>query len=112
MGAVARFFGSVAFLAVTLAATLLPQGIWSALLALNLRTGLSLPWSAGAALLMVLLCWRWAGGEWPWPRSQAARRLRRAHGVSAPLFAWALVANAFAIVALASLWLLLENFMP
>ncbi len=108
MRAIWRVLGLAGFVAAVLLATLLPQGIWTAALVANLRTGIATPWCVPAALGLLWLGWRFAGGQWPW-RSEARRTYRRANAVQLPVMAWALLANIFAIAALAALWILLRE---
>jgi membrane protease YdiL (CAAX protease family) len=98
-----KVLGFVGFLAAAFVLTLLPQGVWSGLLAVNLKTGIAVPWAAPVALGLLWLGWRFAGG------SEAARAYRRGHPVSARTLGWALLANGFSIVALASLWIVLRH---
>ena len=100
------------FLAFAFVLTLLPQGLWAAALAANLRTGISVPWSAPVAVIGIFICWRWAGGQWPWPNSEQARMHRRAHAISFPALVWALIANAFSLGSLAALWVTLHQMFP
>lgn len=87
--------------------TLVPGGVWAGLLTVNLRTGISTPWSAPVVLILVWLAWRCVGGEPPWRRSETRRSQRRANRVSPRVLGWALTANAFALAALAALWVIL-----
>jgi membrane protease YdiL (CAAX protease family) len=98
----------VLFALASLILTLLPGGVWSGLLAANLKTGIALPWAVPAAVGLLWLGWRYAGGRGP-PRStsQARRRYRRANPVSAQVWGWALAANGLALVAFCGLWIVL-----
>ena len=88
--------------------TLLPGGLWSALLAVNLKTGVALPWAVPAASLLLWLGWRYAGGHGPPARTADARRLyRRANPVAGPVWSAALIANGFALLAFCGLWIVL-----
>lgn len=104
-----KVLGFVGFVAAAFVLTLLPQGIWTGLLIANLKTGIAIPWAAPVALCLLWLGWRAAGGEKPGRVSQAARAYRRAHPVSPRTLGWALLANAFSIVALVSLWIVLRH---
>ncbi len=104
-----RVLKDVGFILAALILTLLPQGVWSALLGANLRTGIAIPWAAPTALVLLWLGWRFAGGQPPFPRSETRQAYRRAHPVGAPTMVWALLANGFSIVALAALWILLRH---
>jgi membrane protease YdiL (CAAX protease family) len=99
----------IGFVAAAFVLTLVAQGIWSGLLALNLKTGLALPWAAPVALGLLWLGWRFAGGERPGPVSETAQRRRRAGPVAPRTMAWALVANALSLVALGGLWVVLRH---
>ncbi|HEX4711753.1 CPBP family intramembrane glutamic endopeptidase [Phenylobacterium sp.] len=100
--------GFILFVAAAFILTLLPGGLWSGLLTANLRTGIAVPWSVPAALALLWLAWLYAGG-WGPPKSTSAarRRYRRAKPAPGDLFAWALVANALSLTALAGLWIVL-----
>jgi hypothetical protein len=90
-----KIFHLVWFVPLTFILTLLPGGIWSVLLAANLKTGITIPWAVVAAAVLLWLAWLYAGGKGaPRSTSVARRRYRRANPVSARVFAWALVANA------------------
>ncbi len=103
-----RFFGLAGFAAAAFILTLAPGGVWAALLMVNLRTGAAIPWAVPVALGLLWLAWRYAGGAgWPRKTSHARRQYRRANGVPAATFAWALAANGLAITALAGLWIVL-----
>lgn len=98
----------VGFCLVALLATLLAQGIWSGLLAANLRVSAAVPWSVVVMALLLWAIWRYFGGAW-WPDStrEARRRYRRAEPVPVPLFGWAMVAGVLALGALIALWLVM-----
>jgi membrane protease YdiL (CAAX protease family) len=104
MSRIGRVAGFAGFLAAAFVLTLAPGGVWAALLSMNLKSGIGLPWSVPVALALLWLAWRLAGGEAPWPRSERARARRRANPLDGATFALALVANALALIALASLW--------
>jgi membrane protease YdiL (CAAX protease family) len=88
--------------------TLLPGGIWSGLLAANVKTGLAIPWAVPVMGVLLWLAWRYAGGHWaPARTAQARRRYRRANPVSGEIWAWALLANMLALVAFCGLWIVL-----
>jgi len=88
--------------------TLLPQGVWTGLLAGNLKTGIGLPWAVPAMGIVLWLAWRYAGGEGPPAHtSQARRAYRRANGISARAWTWALLANGFGLAAFCGLWIVL-----
>jgi membrane protease YdiL (CAAX protease family) len=100
---------SIALFAIAaLLLTLLPGGLWGGLLTANLKTGIAIPWAVLAMAIILWLAWRYAGGHGP-PASTslARRRYRRANPVAGGVFAWALLANALALTALAGLWIVL-----
>jgi len=103
-----RTIGFIGFVAAAFILTLVPGGVWAGLLTANLRTGIAIPWCVPVALALLWLAWLSAGG-WGPPRStsQARRRYRRANPPPAGLFAWALIANALSLTALAGLWIVL-----
>jgi membrane protease YdiL (CAAX protease family) len=104
-----KVLGFIGFVAAAFILTLAPQGVWSALLMANLKTGIALPWVAPVALGLLYGGWRLAGGLGSGPKAQAARVYRRANPVSGRTMGWALLANAFSIVALVSLWIVLRH---
>jgi membrane protease YdiL (CAAX protease family) len=88
--------------------TLLPGGLWSALLAVNLKTGIALPWAVPAASVLLWLGWRYSGGHGRPARTADARRLyRRANPVAGTVWRAALIANGFALLAFSGLWIVL-----
>ena len=88
--------------------TLFPGGVWSALLAINLKTGIALPWAVPVAAILLWLGWRYAGGQGaPKRTSEARRRYRRANPVSGAVWSAALLANGFALLAFCGLWIVL-----
>ena len=44
------------------------QGVWSALIAANLKTSPAIPWSVPVMAFLVWLAWQYLGGKW-WPRN-------------------------------------------
>jgi membrane protease YdiL (CAAX protease family) len=88
--------------------TLIPGGVWSAMLAANLRTGIALPWAVPVAAILLWLGWRYAGGHGPPDRTaEVRRRYRRANRVSGAVWRAALLANGFALLAFCGLWIVL-----
>jgi membrane protease YdiL (CAAX protease family) len=83
---------------------------WGGLLVANLKTSPAIPWSVPAMAVVLWLMWRYLGGRWP-PRSTAARRrsLLRSRLVPASAFAWGILAGLLALVALAGLWIVLDQ---
>lgn len=90
---------------------LVPQGIWSALLLLNLRVSRTLPW---AVPLMVALLWTFAqylNGRWPPASTSVTRhRLLRANRVPSRLLLWTWFAGMAAVLALTGFWIVLASF--
>lgn len=96
------------FVLACLLLTLVPGGLWSALLAANLKTGMGLPWAVPIGVILLWLGWRYAGGHWPPARTAAARqRYRRANPISGAIWSAALLANGFALLAFCGLWIVL-----
>ena len=104
-----RIIGWLGFIFGAFVLSLLPGAVWAGLLTANLKTGVETPWSVPAALVLLWLAWRFLGGEGPWKPSEARRAYRRALPVSAPVWGWALLANAFALAALVGLWIGLRH---
>ena len=93
-----------------LAITLVPQGMWSALIVANLRTGATVPWSVLVMILFIVILARYLRGHWGPTRTAAIRRQSlRATVVSGEMFAWAWLAGALSIVALAGVWIVLAS---
>jgi membrane protease YdiL (CAAX protease family) len=95
---------------VSLVIALVPQGVWSAMIIVNLRTTPALPW---ATVVMTLALWfvvRYLNRR---PEStrvpEIRRRPPRADLVSRPVFLWALLAGALAVVALIGVWITLAS---
>ncbi len=87
------------------------QGVWSALLVVNLKTTPAIPWAVAVMAVGLWIMWQYLGGRWA-PRSTSeARRLRlRANALPGDVFAWAILAGGLSIVALAGWWLLVSRF--
>jgi membrane protease YdiL (CAAX protease family) len=87
------------------------QGVWSALLVVNLKTTPAIPWAVAVMAVGLWIIWQYLGGRWA-PRSTSeARRLRlRANALPGDVFAWAILAGGLSIVALAGWWLLVSRF--
>ncbi len=86
------------------------QGIWSAILVINLKTTPSIPWAVAVMLVLLWLMWQYLGGRW-WPRSnsEARRRSLRANLVSRRVFAWAMLSGALSLVALSAYWIVMSQ---
>jgi len=98
----------IGFALASLLLTLVPQGLWTALLAANLKTGIGVPWAVPVMGGVLWLAWRYAGGHGPPARTSEARRVyRRANAVSARAWGWALLANSLALLAFSGLWIVM-----
>jgi len=105
-----RALAAVGAAVVAMTIAILPQGIWSALITVNLRTNPAVPWAVVVMAGVLTLYWQYLGGKFP-PRrtAQTRRRHLRANRVSLPLFASAVLAGCLAVVALTSLWILVAQ---
>ena len=85
---------------------LLGQGVWAALISLNLETTPSFPWAVFAMTPMLWLMWKYLGGSGaPRSTSDARRRHLRANPVRADALVLVMIAGAASIVALSGLWI-------
>jgi len=90
---------------------IVPQGIWSALISVNLRTSPTIPWAVVLIAALVTLFWQYLGGHFAPRRTSASRRLHlRANRVPLPIFAWAVLAGLLSVAALTGVWILLAQF--
>jgi membrane protease YdiL (CAAX protease family) len=97
-----------AFIAVAI--SLVPQGLWSALIVLNLRTTPRVPWSVPVMVLVLYLLFLYLNGRWPPVWSAVARkRSLRANMVAPRIALWSGLAGIAAIIALVGLWTLLAS---
>jgi len=96
--------------AVALLIALAPQGVWSALILINLRTSPTVPWAVAVMAGVLWALWRYLGGAFP-PRrtSESRRRHLRANRVSRRVLAWALAAGALSLIALTGYWIVLAR---
>jgi len=91
-----------------LALTLLPGGLWSALLAVNLKTGIASPWAIPVAVILLWFGWRYAGGHGPPDMTADVRkRYRRANPIAGAIWSVALLANGLALLSFCGLWIVL-----
>jgi membrane protease YdiL (CAAX protease family) len=96
---------------VALTIAILPQGIWSALIGVNLRTTPNIPWAVLLMAALLTIFWLYLGGHFPPRRTSATRRgYLRANRVPIPLFAWAVLAGLLSVAALTGAWILLAQF--
>jgi len=87
------------------------QGVWSTLIGVNFATSPEIPWSVPVIVILVWLACQYLGGKWiPRSTSEARRSYLRARAIPARLFAWALLAGALSIVALAGCWIVMTRF--
>jgi membrane protease YdiL (CAAX protease family) len=96
---------------VALGITLVPQGVWSALIVTNLRIVPSVPWAVLLMAVLMVTGAQYLRGAWG-PRSTAASRRQslRATVVSRETFAWASLGGALSMIALVGVWILLASF--
>lgn len=95
---------------VALAIALVPQAVWSALIAVNLRLTPTIPWAVAVIGLLLWLMWRYLGGAFPPGQTAASRHAHlRATRVAPNVLAWALLAGGFSLVALSGLWIVLAH---
>jgi membrane protease YdiL (CAAX protease family) len=85
-----------------------PGGVWTGLLIANLRTNPKIPWAVAAMGFLLWLMYQYLNGRGPpASTSETRHRLLRAAPISAPRFAWALLAGILSISTLAGLWIVL-----
>jgi membrane protease YdiL (CAAX protease family) len=95
---------------VALAITLVPQGVWSALIVTNLRTLPSIPWSVLVMAVILGIGAQYLRGAWGPARTAASRRHSlRATVVSRKMFMWAWLAGGLSMIALVGVWILLAS---
>jgi membrane protease YdiL (CAAX protease family) len=81
---------------------------WGPLLVANLAVSPRIPWAVAVEAVLLLLIWLFLGGRgWPRRTSAARRELLRSRVVPPRAFAWAWVAGALSLAALAGLWIVL-----
>ena len=98
---------------IAFAITLVPQGVWSALIVTNLRTTPSIPWSALVMAVLMGIGAQYLRGAWGPSRTAASRRQSlRATVVSRGVFADAWLAGALSMVALVGVWIVLASLVP
>ena len=97
-------------LLVALAITFVPQGIWSALIALNLRTTPRIPWAVILVAVVVWLISRHVNvWEPPSDSSEAKRYPLRARPVPRAVLMQAWLAGGSALIALVGYWIVLAS---
>jgi hypothetical protein len=106
-----RALAAVLTAIVALAIAIVPQGIWSALISVNLRTTPNVPWAEVVMAALLTLFWLYLGGNFPPRRTSATRRRHlRANRVPVPIFAWGVLAGLLTVAALTGVWILLAQF--
>jgi membrane protease YdiL (CAAX protease family) len=100
------FLSGLGFLALVL--SMFFQGVWAAMLVINLKTSPAVPWAIALMAVLLWLVWQYVGGKW-WPRStaNARRHFLRANRISRKILGWAIVAGALSIVALSGYWIVI-----
>jgi len=89
---------------------LVPQGVWSALIVINLRVSPRMPWAVGLMAVLLWAMWRYLGGSFPPHRTSEWRRLHLRAVLLAPrLLAWAFLAGALSLIALTGYWIVLAR---
>jgi hypothetical protein len=95
---------------VALAIALIPQGIWSTLILVNLKLNPRVPWAVAVMIVLLTVMWRYLGGAYPPERTaQSRRQYMRAVMVSQTVAAWSFVAGGLSLIALAGLWMVLAQ---
>jgi Type II CAAX prenyl endopeptidase Rce1-like len=95
---------------VALFIALAPQGVWSALILINLKASPTVPWAVALMAGLLWAMWRYLGGAFPPRRTSESRRLHlRAVRVPGRTLAWALIAGALSLVALTGYWIVLAR---
>jgi membrane protease YdiL (CAAX protease family) len=103
-----RVIATAVFCLLVLLATLLVQGLWSALLGVNLEIAPALPWAVVVMAIVLWGIWEYSGGRGgPASTQDERRRYRRAGALPSGVFARALVAGSLGLGALILLWLIL-----
>jgi hypothetical protein len=106
-----RIFALARTALVALAIAFVPQGIWSALIVVNLRASPTIPWAVVVMAVLLLVVARYlAGRRGPSGTSETRHRPPRANIVSESLLMWAWLAGACAVVALVGYWIILASF--
>jgi membrane protease YdiL (CAAX protease family) len=106
----AKLTALIRAIVVASAIALLPQGLWSALILVNVRTSPTVPWAVVLMTGLLVMLWRFLGGAFP-PRRTADARRRQLRAVSVPRapLAWALLGGGLSMVALTGYWIVLAQ---
>jgi len=94
---------------VALAITFVPQGIWSALIAVNLRSTPTVPWAVLVMAIVILFAGRYLVGRHWSPSGSKTSPSLRVKPVSRQVLMWAWLAGGFAVVALVGCWIVLAS---
>ena len=95
---------------VALFIALAPQGVWSALILINLKVSPTVPWAVAVMAGLLWAMWRYLDGAFPPHRTSESRRLHlRAILLPREVFGWALVAGALSLIALTGYWIILAR---
>ena len=105
-----RIFALTSTALVALAIAFVPQGIWSALIAVNLRFSPTIPWAVVVMAILLSVTARYLRGRGPSGTSETRHGPPRANIVSRSLLLWAWLAGACAVVALVGYWIILASF--
>jgi membrane protease YdiL (CAAX protease family) len=96
---------------VAVAITLVPQGVWSALIVANLRTVPGIQWAVLVMTVLLFAAAQLLRGRWgPSATAESRRQSLRATVVSREVFAWAWLAGALSMVALVGIWIVMASF--
>jgi membrane protease YdiL (CAAX protease family) len=98
--------------AIAVAILLVGQALWGGLVLVNLKLSPAVPWAAAVMIpLLAVMVMSLGGIGWPKAGAATRRRLVPLRPVPWRVFAWAMVASAFGITALAGLWIVLAGLM-
>ncbi len=86
------------------------QGLWTGLLAINLASTPTVPWSVPVMAVLLWGIWQYLGG-WGRPRgsSETRHRFLRANWPAGNVLGWALIAGGLSVAALAGLWIVMAR---
>lgn len=88
--------------------TLFLQGLWTALVVINLKASPAFPWAVAVMALVLWVGWKYLSGEWgPQSTSAVRRRYLRATPVAWHVFGWSVLAGALSLVALVGYWIVI-----
>jgi len=91
-----------------LVVTLFLQGVWTALVVVNLKSSPAIPWAVSVMALVLWVGWKYLSGKWgPQSTSAVRRRYLRATSVAWHVFEWSVLAGALSLVALVGYWIVI-----